>query len=64
MGRRSPKGKEGPQSPIIKFIEDSIIESLLSTLEVQEGDIIFFGAGKEISLMIHWQRCGISSQKT
>ena len=40
------KGKEGLQSPIIKFIDDSIIESLLSTLEVQEGDIIFFGAGK------------------
>ena len=40
------KGKEGLQSPIIKFIEDSIIESLVSTLEVQEGDIIFFGAGK------------------
>ena len=40
------KGKDGLQSPIIKFIEDSIIESLLSTLEVQEGDIIFFGAGK------------------
>ena len=40
------KGKEGLQSPIIKFIEDSIIESLVSSLEVQEGDIIFFGAGK------------------
>ena len=40
------KGKEGLQSPIIKFIEDSIIESLLSTLKAQEGDIIFFGAGK------------------
>ena len=40
------KGKEGLQSPIIKFIEDSVIESLLSTLEAQEGDIIFFGAGK------------------
>ena len=40
------KGKDGLKSPIIKFIEDSIIESLLSTLEVQEGDIIFFGAGK------------------
>ena len=40
------KGKEGLQSPIIKFIEDSIIDSLLAVLEVQEGDIIFFGAGK------------------
>ena len=40
------KGKEGLQSPIIKFIEDSIIDSLLKVLDVKEGDIIFFGAGK------------------
>jgi len=40
------KGREGLQSPIIKFIEDSILDSLLSTLVVEEGDIIFFGAGK------------------
>ena len=40
------KGKEGLQSPIIKFIEDSIINSLLKVLDVKEGDIIFFGAGK------------------
>ena len=39
-------GREGLQSPIVKFIDDSILESLLSTLSVQEGDIIFFGAGK------------------
>ena len=35
------------QSPIIKFIEDSIIDSLLKVLDVKEGDIIFFGAGKD-----------------
>ncbi len=40
------KGKDGLQSPIIKFIEDSIIDSLVKILEVKEGDIIFFGAGK------------------
>ena len=40
------KGREGLQSPIIKFIEDPILESLLSILEVKEGDIVFFGAGK------------------
>ena len=40
------KGKDGLQSPIIKFIEDEIIESLMDNLDAKEGDIIFFGAGK------------------
>ena len=40
------KGREGMQSPIIKFLEDSILETLISSLEVKDGDIIFFGAGK------------------
>ena len=40
------KGREGMQSPIIKFLEDSILENLTSNLGVEEGDIIFFGAGK------------------
>ena len=40
------KGREGLQSPIIKFIEDPILESLMKALEVEEGDIVFFGAGK------------------
>ena len=40
------KGREGMQSPIIKFLEDSILETLTSKLKVEEGDIIFFGAGK------------------
>ena len=40
------KGKEGLQSPIIKFIDDEIIKKLLKVLDVKKGDIIFFGAGK------------------
>ena len=39
--------KEGLQSPILKFIDDKIIEELLTKLECQNGDIIFFGAGKK-----------------
>ena len=39
-------GKEGLQSPIIKFIDDSVIDNLLSMIEPQKGDIIFFGAGQ------------------
>ena len=40
------KGKEGLQSPIIKFIDDEIINKLLTVLDAKKGDIIFFGAGK------------------
>ena len=40
------KGREGLNSPIIKFIDDEILENLLSTLKIEKGDIIFFGAGK------------------
>jgi len=40
------KGKEGLQSPIIKFIDDEIIKKLLTVLDAKKGDIIFFGAGK------------------
>ena len=40
------KGKEGLQSPILKFIDENIINQILITLEAKKGDIIFFGAGK------------------
>ena len=40
------KGRDGLQSPIIKFIDDSILDNLAKTLKFDEGDIIFFGAGK------------------
>ncbi len=39
------KGKEGLQSPILKFLEDHLITDLIQKLEVKKGDIIFFGAG-------------------
>ena len=39
-------GYEGLQSPIIKFLGEEIITNLLSTLAVETGDIIFFGADK------------------
>ncbi len=39
------KGKEGLQSPIIKFLEDDIVKALLKQVGAIKGDIIFFGAG-------------------
>lgn len=40
------KGKDGLQSPILKFIPDDAVETMLDRLEAETGDIIFFGADK------------------
>ena len=38
--------ENGLQSPILKFFQQDTIDSILSSLNVQNNDIIFFGAGK------------------
>ena len=40
------KGVEGLQSPILKFMSEDVIKSLLVKLSAKTGDIIFFGADK------------------
>ena len=39
-------GIEGLQSPIIKFLSEEVVNSLISSLGAETGDIIFFGADK------------------
>ena len=39
-------GVAGLQSPILKFMPDEIVMSLMERLGAQDGDIVFFGAGK------------------
>lgn len=39
------QGLGGMQSPILKFLSESSILALCDLLQVQDGDIIFFGAG-------------------
>jgi len=39
-------GIEGLQSPILKFIPNDTVQSLLSRLQVEDGDIVFFGADR------------------
>ncbi|MCT8469671.1 aspartate--tRNA ligase [Chromohalobacter canadensis] len=39
------KGLEGLQSPIVKFM-DGVVDELLTRVDAQDGDIIFFGADK------------------
>ena len=39
-------GMAGLQSPIIKFMPDETVMAMLDRLELQDGDIVFFGADK------------------
>jgi len=41
------EGKEGLQSPILKFIPDDVVNTILDRTQAKVGDIIFFGADKE-----------------
>ena len=41
------QGLEGLQSPIIKFMPEDVVHQLMQRLQVESGDIIFFGADKE-----------------
>ncbi|MFL6549501.1 MAG: aspartate--tRNA ligase [Povalibacter sp.] len=38
------KGREGLQSPILKFLTDEAIAGIMSRTGAQDGDLIFFGA--------------------
>jgi aspartyl-tRNA synthetase len=38
------KGRDGLQSPILKFLSDAAIEGILSRTGAQDGDLVFFGA--------------------
>jgi aspartyl-tRNA synthetase len=38
------KGREGLQSPILKFLSDAAIHGILSRTGAKDGDLIFFGA--------------------
>lgn len=40
------KGRDGLQSPILKFLPDATVQGLVERLELADGDIVFFGADK------------------
>ena len=40
------KGREGLQSPILKFLPDNTVEGLVKRLDLADGDLVFFGADK------------------
>jgi aspartyl-tRNA synthetase len=40
------KGRDGLQSPILKFLTDAAIEGILARTGAKDGDLIFFGSDK------------------
>ena len=40
------KGVEGLQSPILKFLPDDVVMSIMERVGAEDGDIVFFGADK------------------
>ncbi|MDH5358378.1 MAG: aspartate--tRNA ligase [Gammaproteobacteria bacterium] len=39
-------GREGLQSPILKFLPDEVVDAIMQRTEAQSGDLVFFGADK------------------
>jgi len=40
------RGREGLQSPIVKFLDDAAVEGILARCNAADNDLIFFGADK------------------
>ncbi|MGE0080151.1 MAG: amino acid--tRNA ligase-related protein, partial [Thiohalomonadaceae bacterium] len=40
------KGRDGLQSPILKFLPDDVIAAILERTGAEDGDLVFFGADK------------------
>ncbi len=40
------KGKEGLQSPILKFLPDETVATIMARTKAQDGDLVFFGADR------------------
>jgi len=38
-------GREGLQSPIVKFLPDEVLDAIIDRTKTHSGDILFFGAG-------------------
>ena len=38
------KGREGLQSPILKFLPDEVVDAIMKRTAAEDGDLVFFGA--------------------
>ncbi len=60
------KGKEGMNSPIIKFLADDVLDGIINKVSGANGDILFFGAGhsNQVSKILGAIRTKISEEKS
>ncbi len=40
------KGRDGLQSPILKFLPDEAVDAIMQRTDAEDGDLVFFGADK------------------
>lgn len=40
------KGRDGLQSPILKFLPDDVVDGIMKRTAAEDGDLVFFGADK------------------
>jgi len=40
------RGRDGLQSPILKFLPDQVVEEIMRRMAAEDGDLVFFGADK------------------
>ncbi len=43
-------GRDGLQSPIVKFLDDVALEAILEVTRAENGDLVFFGAGDAVAV--------------
>jgi aspartyl-tRNA synthetase len=43
-------GRDGLQSPIVKFLPDEVLTAIINKTDTQSGDILFFGAGDAVTV--------------
>jgi aspartyl-tRNA synthetase len=43
-------GRDGLQSPIVKFLPDDVLDAIISRTATESGDILFFGAGDAVTV--------------
>ena len=58
------QGREGLQSPIIKFLSDAAVRGILERTAARDNDLIFFGAESPRSSMTRSVRCASRSGRT
>jgi aspartyl-tRNA synthetase len=48
--------EDGPKGPLVKFLSQESLDTLISRVELKEGDVVFFGAGHKKTVLDYMGR--------